>query len=133
MERKKSSVKIWKSPSGNLTVDRPFAYDYEQKQWVPKEAVQVMMDDCDFAAALKLTMFHHSNRACHFYFKDIQSDKQYMMQGTEMEAILFNHTLDQGHICGRWRFFKKGNVLSIGLLEELDELPQTEGDSEQSE
>lgn len=128
MQRKKSSVKLWKTPDGKLHVNKPFTHDYKTNKTSPQESIEVMLDDCDFNAALKLIRFHHG-RKCHFYFKDLQTNHVYMMQGTEMEDLLFKHTLYQGLICGRWRFFKKGNVLSIGLLEELNELPESDDDS----
>jgi hypothetical protein len=87
----------------------------------PVSLVEVPASECEFVAAMKLTSFYHG-RSTHFYFCDLQTGYQYMMQGTEMEDILMNYTLQQGLICGRWGWVKRGDTISIKLLEELEDV-----------
>jgi len=125
----KASWTLWKTPDGMcFSYANATLYNRKTGAWQQIKdlgAVEVPASECVFVAALKLKQFHHG-RSCHFYFEDLQTGNQYMMQGTEMEEILFNHTLHQGVICGRWGWVKKGGVISIKLLEELDDVESAE-------
>lgn len=126
---KKPTWKLWMTSDGRYSpYQQKTQWNYRTKQNDPVEMTEVSAGDCEFVAAMKLKSFHHG-RSCHFYFENIQTGHQYMMQGTEMEEILFNHTMHQGLICGRWGWVKKGGVISIKLLEELDDVEGTRENS----
>lgn len=78
-----------------------------------------------FKAALKLTRFYHGH-SVHFWFKDLNSGAEMMMQGTEMEDILLNHSMEKGVICGIWGVVNRGGTISIKLIEELEELQEND-------
>lgn len=123
--KKKSTWTLWKTTDGRFFPSkRTHEYNFRTQRSDPIETTEHLASDCEFIAALKLKEFYHG-RSCHFYFEDIQTGHLYMVQGTEMEEILFNHTLHQGFICGRWGWVRRGGTISIKLLEELDDVPET--------
>jgi hypothetical protein len=133
LKNTKASWTLWRTPDGmcysypNATVHNPKTGSWSSIQSLG--AVEVPASDCTFVAALKLKQFYHG-RSCHFYFEDLQTGNKYMMQGTEMEEILFKHTLHEGLICGKWGWVKRGGTISIKLLEELDDVESSETSSQ---
>lgn len=103
-------------------------WDYAKNKWVAVgEMTEVIASECEFKGTLKLEQFSHYKSA-HFYFRDLRTNFRYMMQGTEMEDILLNHTMQQGVISGVWGWVKRGNSISIKLLRELTEEEEEELD-----
>lgn len=131
-QSKKPTWTLWKTPDGAVwDYENSSIYNKATGQWTTAKglgAIKLPASECEFVGALKLVSFHHG-RSCHFYFQDLQTGHGYLMQGTEMEEILFNHTLYQGLICGRWGFVKKGGTISIKLLQELDDVGPTTSNS----
>lgn len=133
-KKPKASWTLWRTPDG-MCYSGSYATIWNPQtgtstRIVDLGAVETPASECEFVAALKLKSFHHG-RSCHFYFQNLQTGHQYLMQGTEMEEILFKHTLHQGVICGRWGWVKKGGTISIKLLKELDDVDE-DNETEQS-
>lgn len=121
MSKIKKPWSIWLSDTGGIfSSNRSKTWNNEKKCWEIPNMKEVPGRDYEFVATLKLVRFYHG-RSCHFYFKDLNSDNEFLMQGTQMEEILFNHTLYEGVICGRWGVLNRGGTISIKLIEELDE------------
>lgn len=116
---------LWKTPDGQIWDSDTIRFynKISNKTETVRDAggVPVPAKDCEFVATLKLVLFYHG-RSCHFYFNDIEAGRTYMMQATEMETILMNHTLYQGLICGRWGWVNRSGKASIKLLEELEDM-----------
>jgi len=120
MAGKKATWKLHKGDNGQYYAHaNPAPWNPKTNKYEKVHTVEVLARDCSFQATLKMTSFSHYKSA-HFYFKDLRTDLTYMVQGEEMEKILLNHTIEKGLICGRWGWVKKGQVISIELLEELE-------------
>jgi hypothetical protein len=124
---KKPTWKLYRAPDGSLHGDpRQQIWSAANQRWERiTQYEEVLAADCEFKAALKLESFSHYKSA-HFWFKDLSNGRTYMVQGTEMEDILLNHTMEKGLICGRWGWVKRGRVISIKLLEEFEEFDDEE-------
>lgn len=118
---KKPQWKLYRDEEGRYHAHpNPRTWDYATNKYVEGNTTEVCAADCEFVAPMKLESFSHYKSA-HFYFKNLKNNHIYMMQGTEMEDILLNHTMEKGFIFGRWGWVKKGSVISIILLEEMDD------------
>lgn len=103
-----------------------YIYDPVTNQNVEPIYTETSPSDCEFIAPMKLEEFTHG-RGAHFYFRNLKDNREYMMQGTEMKELLLNHTMEKGFLFGKWGWIKRGDSLSIRLIEELED---TEGEEE---
>lgn len=124
---KKPEWTLWKSEDGRyFSSNQKFCWNPQLQRNEVQTLVEIPASECQFVAAMKLKSFYHG-RSAHFYFQDLQTGHQYLMQGTEMEDILMNYTLHQGLICGKWGWVKRGSTISIKLLEELEDVSERIG------
>lgn len=121
MEKKrKPGWSLWKDAAGKI---HPYPHNrYGAK--IVGELTEVDSRDCEFIGALQLTSVSYG----HFYFKDINTKQDYMAQETEIEKILLNSSMEKGLVFGKWGWVKRGRVVSIKLITELDDEEEGETD-----
>lgn len=119
---KKPGWPVFRTPDGKIHPYQPALW--QKSRWKAEEFTAVDHNDCEFDAAMKFDYVSEG----HFYFKHLETSEQFLIQETEMGKIIANHYIEKGLIFGHWGWVKRGRVVSIKLINELeDEEEESDG------